>query len=165
MDSKTECQSNQVLDTIATNQSADEVLRILQNMSKKGKLAGFAAQGPHGYIAVAAHGTPFDSKLLIHHEGDELRFDLQLIKMFPSIFFALLIITIWPGLPLTDGFMSSFQWYEKLVASTGIKTWYWYLPLTILPAPFAWKSSIKKSKASAIMSAQETIENIKPKLI
>ncbi len=164
MESKTTSQRNTNLPSISTGLSAEEILSTLHTMSKKGNLAGFEAEGPHGYIAVAAHGTPFDSKLLIHHEEDILRFELRLIRMFPTIFLVLLIITIWPGLPLTDGFMSSFQWYEQFVASTGILTWYWYLPLTILPAPFAWKSSIKKSKASAVESAYETIEKLRAKL-
>ena len=78
----------------------------------------------------------------------------------PRVFAALLIVTIWPGLPLTDDFLSSFQWYEHFVGRTGIQTWYWYLPLTVLPAPFAFKGAIKKSKASAYESAIETIEKL-----
>jgi hypothetical protein len=46
-----------------------------------------------------------------------------------------------------------------------IQTWMWYLPLTVLPIPFVWKSAIKKSKASAHAHAMETIEMIEKVLL
>lgn len=153
-------QSNS-LPTIETQLDADEVKSRLLKRSKQGKLPGYNADEPSALASVAAHGTPFDSKLLISHENGQIQFSLKLISMMPMLFAFLLVITIWPGLPLTDGFMSSFEWYERFVASTGIQTWYWYLPLTILPAPFAYKNAIKKSKRSALESAIETIEELK----
>lgn len=152
------------LPTITTSLDRDAVLGKLTKLSKNGKLAGFESDGEYCLATVAAHGTPFDSEMLIRHENGRVLFELKMLSMMPRIFALLLIITIWPGLPLTDGFLASFTWYSDFEASTGIKTWYWYLPLTILPAPFAWKSSISKSKLSAQQSAIETIDSLRKAL-
>lgn len=149
---------DQTLDVIETTLSAGEAKERMQRLSKKGKLPGFDANCKHGIFSVAAHGTPFDSELIFEHQDGRLTPTLRLTPMIPSIFAALLVITVWPGLPLTDGFLASFTWYGNLLAKVGIDTWHWYLPITILPAPFMWKSAIRKSKESARASAIETIE-------
>jgi len=146
------------LPSIQTSEGAAAVFELLSKMSKRGELAGFEYEG--GGSAVAdAHGTPFDSDLVIENAGGEVRFSLQLRKKIPAIFMALLLVSVWPGLPLTDSFLYSFGWYERLMG-VSIKTWMWYLPLTILPIPFIWKTAIQKSKASAHAHAVETIEMI-----
>lgn len=133
-------------------------------MSKRGKLPGYQGDVDEGIAEIAAHGIPFDSKLILTHTDNRLTFEPKLLKMMPAIFGILLIISIWPGLPLTDVFLKSFEWYERFVAQTGVKTWYWYLPLTILPAPFAWKSAIKKSKRTAMESLLESVVKIRKTL-
>lgn len=148
------------LPTLAIDLSADEIKNRLLKLSKRGKLAGFDAQCPDGLLSIAAHGTPFDSKLILNHHDGEVSFELKLLAMMPRIFALILIVTIWPGLPLTDDFLASFTWYESFMANIGFKTWYWYLPMTVLPAPFALKGAIKKSKSSAKQSAIEAIEKI-----
>ncbi len=152
--------SNSVLPTIPTDRSQAEVFGSLLKMSKQGKLAGYGyADGDESAVA-DAHGTPFDSDLQIQVAEGAVRFSLKMRAKFPAIFAGLLIVTVWPGLPLTDSFMYSFEWYERLMGES-IETWMWYLPLTVLPIPFVWKSAIKKSKASAHEHALETIEKIK----
>ena len=148
------------LPSISTNLSTEEITDRLVKLSKRGKLAGYDGACAGGLASVAAHGTPFDSQLILHHHDGEVSFELKLIALMPRVFAALLIVTIWPGLPLTEGFLDSFVWYSDFVANTGIKTWYWYLPLTILPAPFAFRGAIKKSKQTAYESAIETIEKL-----
>ena len=157
-------QDNQ-LPVLQTQHNDAELKARLLKRSKQGKLPGYKADEPGALASVAAHGTPFDSKLLIHHDHEQIRFSLKLIPMMPMVFAFLLVITIWPGLPLTDVFLISFEWYERFVANTGIQTWYWYLPLTILPAPFAYMNAIKKSRRSAYQSAIETIEEFKQFLV
>lgn len=152
------------LPTIQTDLQGEAIKEKLASMSKKGKLPGFDGSSTNGLASVAAHGTPFDSMLIIDHRDGALSFELKLLQQMPTVFIILLIITIWPGLPLTDGFLSSFQWYERFEANTGVKTWYWYMPLTIFPAPFAIIGSLKKSKHSAQQSALETIEKIQSQL-
>lgn len=157
----TEIQLNQALPSIETDLDANVVRERLRDQSKRGKLPGFEASDPQGLCSVAAHGTPFDSKLVLHHETNHVRFECVMLPMLPRIFALLLIITIWPGLPLTEGFLVSFDWYNNLMNSIGIETWHWYLPLTVLPAPFAYRSAIRKSRVSAHQSAVETIEKLR----
>ena len=154
-------QQNDALPTIETELDAKSVKDRLQELSKRGKLPGFEPSEPGGLCSVAAHGTPFDSKLIVHHEPGQVRFECEMLPLMPRVFALLLIITIWPGLPLTEGFLVSFDWYNNLMSSIGIETWVWYLPLTILPAPFAYRGAIKKSRVSAHQSALETVEKLR----
>lgn len=151
----------QSLPSIPTALTADEVKQRLSKLSKQGKLAGFELNEPGALCSVAAHGTPFDSKLIITHKDDALSCVCSMLPMMPRIFVLLLVVTVWPGLPLTDGFLVSFDWYTGLMSWIGIDTWHWYLPLTILPIPFAFRASMMKSKTSAHQSALEVIEKIK----
>lgn len=153
--------SSTALPSVQTTLTPDEVKQRLTKLSKQGKLPGFAPDEPDALCSVAAHGTPFDSKLIVHHRGEALEFETALLPTMPRIFALLLVVTVWPGLPLTDSFLSSLDWYIGLMARIGIDTWHWYLPLTILPAPFAWRGAIKKSRASADASALEAIEKIR----
>ena len=152
--------SSGVLPTISTDRSEAEVFGSLLKMSKQGKLAGYGyADGDDSAVA-DAHGMPFDSDLVIKVADEKVRFSLKMRPKIPAIFAVLLIVTVWPGLPLTDSFMYSFVWYERLMGES-IETWMWYLPLTVLPIPFVWKSAMKKSRASAHEHALETIEKIR----
>ncbi len=152
---------NQQLPEVQTTLSEHDVRDRLRTLSKRGKLPGFEASEADAVCSVAAHGSPFDAKLTLHLADDRLTFRLSLLRMMPGIFALLLIVAVWPGLPLTDSFLSSFDWYNGLMGSIGIKTWHWYLPLTILPAPFAFRSAIAKSRSSAHESALEQIEKIR----
>lgn len=154
-------EENQGLPGVPTTLSEDEIRSGLRTLSKKGKLPGFETKEPGAICSVAAHGVPFDSKLLLRLEGDTVRFETRLLPMMPWVFGLMLVVAIWPGLPLTDSFLSSFDWYLSLMGSIGIDTWHWYLPLTVLPAPFAFRSAIRKSKLSAQGSALEQIEKIR----
>jgi len=137
--------------------------RALLKMSKSGKLAGYEHFKDQDSAIADAHGTPFDSDLVIQHSDGSLCFSLKMRSKFPIIFMVLLLVTVWPGLPLTDSFMYSFGWYERLMGDS-IETWMWYLPMTVLPIPFVWRSAMKKSRKSARAHAIETIEKIKATL-
>ncbi len=152
---------NAALPRLETGLEPSEIKSRLSSLSKRGKLPGYEPDEQAALCSVAAHGTPFDSKLLLIHTDGTLRFECRLLPMMPRIFALLLVITVWPGLPLTDGFMSSFDWYTGMMAKLGIDKWHWYMPLTILPAPFAWRGAIMKSRASANESALEAIEKIR----
>jgi hypothetical protein len=154
---------NSELPTIPITIDAQSAVAKLRNRSKRGKLPGFDDSPSEGIASVAAHGAPFDGTLYIHHEPSSLRFDAKLNKKIPAIFAVILVLTVWPGLPLTDSFLSNFLWYEKLLAK-GLETWMWYVPTTILPLPFVWRTAIKKSRASIHAHALETIEKIRPLL-
>ena len=129
-------------------------------MSKQGKLAGYQHQGGESRATADAHGNPFDSDLIITHSDHAVGFDLKMRPKLPIVFAVVLVLTVWPGLPLTDSFMFNFAWYERLMGDS-IQTWMWYLPMTVLPIPFIWRSSMMKSQKSARAHAAETIEKIR----
>lgn len=156
-----EPKANPELPAIQTSLTGDEVKSRLNAMSKRGKLPGFVPNEPGAVCSVAAHGTPFDSKLLIRLDGGDLRFECEMYRLMPCVFALLLVVTVWPGLPLTSTFLTSFDWYNTIMSSIGIQTWHWYLPLTILPAPFAFRSALMKSQRSAHESAMEAIEKVR----
>lgn len=145
-----------------SRRSVEDAVGVMRSMSKRGKLAGFEHKGG-GDVAVAAHGTPFDSelRLLVKDDGvgSTVRGGVVLKPMMPALFALILIVTVYPGLPLTDSFLRIFPWYENLMGSS-VETWMWYVPLTVIPAPFAWRGAIKKSKMSAHAHATETFARI-----
>jgi hypothetical protein len=155
---------HETLPVIETTLDPSGVVDALKVMSKRGKLAGFRAGQESGSAVVDAHGTPFDSDLIVRSESEgghtRVAFQVMMRRKMPIVFALILVVTIWPGLPLTESFMLGFGWYERLMGDS-IQTWMWYLPLTVLPAPFAWRSAIQKSKKSAHQHALETIERIR----
>lgn len=152
---------HQALPTIKTDLEPDAIRERLGGLSKRGKLPGYEPVDPQGICAVAAHGTPFDSKLVLQHEHGVVRFDCKMLPVMPRVFVLLLIITVWPGLLLTEDFLVSFDWYNNILNRIGLETWHWYLPLTVLPAPFAYGSAIRKSRVTAYQSGMETIEKLR----
>lgn len=153
-------------DLIATISDAPEPSEAVDRMtrlSKAGKLAGFEA-GSGGVLAsFAAFGNPFDGRVEVTASEGGLRFDLRMPRKMPAIFAVVLVLTVWPGLPLTDAFLQGFGWYERLT-SGWLETWMWYLPLAAIPAPFALLAAIKKSRVTARAHAAETVERLRVKL-
>lgn len=145
-------------------QAAVDALRA---MSKRGKLAGFdaadAGSGDRRTVRAAAHGTPFDADLILELErtddGSRVEARTRLRRLMPGVFIAVLVLTVWPGLPLAEAFLLSFTWYERLVGGV-LETWMWYIPITVLPAPWAVLKSIRRSKDTARRHALETIGRI-----
>ena len=83
-------------------------------------------------------------------------FRLQLLRRLPLIFTAILLFTIWPGVYFMDELIAQFLpglWRPWV-------TYYWYLPLTVLPIPWMWRRTIARSTASAHEHARETIGTI-----
>ncbi len=90
-------------------------------------------------------------------DGGELTFRLVLLKKMPTIFGVLLALTIWPGVYFMDEVVSQLGLWR---ADWPWLTYYWYLPLTVIPIPWMWRSMIAKSQRSAREHARETIEGI-----
>lgn len=145
---------------IETSLDSDAVFAALSTMSKQGKLAGYQHLSGESSATADAHGNPFDSDLIVTYNDQSIGFDLKMRSKLPIIFAVVLVLTVWPGLPLTDSFMFNFAWYERLMGDK-VQTWMWYLPFTILPIPFVWRSSMMKSQKSALGHAMETIEKIR----
>jgi hypothetical protein len=152
--------------SVQTGLTGEQILARMEAMSKKGKLAGFGRGGPEGaHAQFAAHGNPFDGLVLVRAVDGRADFDLFMPRKMPVIFGVILALTVWPGLPITDSFLYGFVWYERLMGlASWLDTWMWYLPLTVIPAPFMLRSVIRKSRAAALEHARETVERVRASL-
>lgn len=150
------------IDSFAVALSKGEVIDRLTAMSKRGKLAGFEREKiPEGAdAAFAAQGTPFEGLVLMRVGEGRVSFDLHMPRKWAVIFSAVLIVTVWPGLPITEAFLQSFIWYERLTGGW-FATWMWYLPMTVLPAPFMLRSVLVKSRATSMEHARETVARVR----
>ncbi|MCH7961772.1 MAG: hypothetical protein IIC49_05510 [Planctomycetes bacterium] len=147
------------LAVIRTRLSADEILDRVGTLSQRGRLPGFAG-GRDGVLFVAmAFGRPFDRTLearaVAGTDGTELRFTSRLNRGLPWAFIALTAVSIWPGVWLTDSLLRTyFDWYR-------FATWMWYLPVSVVPLPWAVRAIVRRSETAAAESARELIERIR----
>lgn len=137
---------------VFTDLPVEAIRERLATASKRGRLAGYQAPVEGADLAVAAHGAPFDATLRARLSEGALRFELRPLWRMPGIFIAALVLGVWPGVLVMDSLIpGEWGW---------IPTWWWYVPLTALPAPFAWRTAWRKSKSSWDVSAREMIAKI-----
>ena len=116
----------------------DDAVWKLEVMSRRGRLPGFRREV--GGFSVAAHGTPFDKTLRMRAEGEAgaegavFKADLRLDRRMPSITLVIFVLTVWPGVMLTDSFLvGHFEFYARWYDNgDGLQTWWWYVPLTVV---------------------------------
>lgn len=142
--------------------SVDEAVASLEAAARRGKMPGFhRAESKHGAgvaFVVTDFGTPFESVLVARSNvvgvGCELRFETRLKPLMPWVFAIALILTVWPGVWLTDSMLKTYF--------TGYTwaTWMWYLPLTVPFLPPAMWAAIKRSRTSARAEVLAMIETI-----
>lgn len=144
--------------------AAEEIVRRLDEAARRGKLPGFAAAAPGGeaLFTLTDFGSPFESVLVAAPatEGDStrLRFSIRLKPTMPVVFAIMLVITIWPGVWLTDSLLRTYSsWYMSL---PDWATYAWYLPLTVPFCPPAMLAALRRSRASAAAEAQELIDKL-----
>ncbi|MEX2219951.1 MAG: hypothetical protein WD749_14460 [Phycisphaerales bacterium] len=147
------------LPQVTTELVPADLLDRLETLARRGRLPGFQ-RGGRGLFSVEAHGHPFDAELIASAHptppGTELTFDLRLRRRLPALFAIVLLATIWPGVYFMDQLIPG-EWGWPA-------TWIWYLPLTILPLPFLWRSLMAKSRRSNHQAAQEAIRKIAAEL-
>ncbi len=153
------------LPVVTTEKSATEIVAALGKMSKRGELPGFEKDGARGLFCVEAQGAPFDRSLVAHARGGEgltrLEWELVTPRRWPIAMAVVLAVSVWPGLPITHSLLVTYfpGWYGGLV-SGWFATWMWYLPLTVIPIPWVWRSVMRKMRASTHASAVEAIGKI-----
>jgi hypothetical protein len=142
--------------------SADEAIKRLDRLAVKGRLPGFATYPESSRFEVVLFGEPFDRALVgtIHNSADSAQhtidFTLRVKSRVPIIFAITIVLTIWPGVVLTDSLIpGAWGWWP---------TWWWYLPLVILPLPFMLPRMWKKSEAGAADHLREQYERIREAL-
>lgn len=153
------------LPMIETTLGPQAILERLETASRRGRLPGFE-RGNGALFDVAAHGQPFDGVLAARYEqagpgeAARVRFTLRLLPGMPLAFAALLIFTIWPGVYFMDELIAQFipGWWRPWV------TYYWYLPLTVLPTPWIWRSVMRRARRTAREAAAATINKVAAEL-
>lgn len=175
------------LPTVHTKLSPAEVAARLQTASKRGRMPGFVAgqgrssqglsggQGPadpHGRLlcTLDAFGMPFDGVLELRARsavspgGSVLRGEAKLKPTMPWVFAVMLLLSIWPGVVLTESLVATF-----IPGDFWKWTWWWYLPLTVPTSPWVMWVAVKKSrvciKASAVESLQKVAAEVEGELV
>lgn len=145
--------------TIVTTLSDTKIAEKLLEMSQRGKLPGFEPRS--GGFGALAYGWIYDFDLVGTFRdapsGTRITFELFVKPKMPWIVGALLALSVFPGVWITDSMLSIyFDWYPKEFWKTCV----WYLPLSILPIPWVWKTAMNRSRAAAEFSSVELIERI-----
>jgi len=157
---------NASLPLVRSALSPPEVLVRLDAASRRGRLAGYVARGA-SEIEVTAFGEPFDHDLrgALHSvpseaggspgTGTTIRCHLRMRPKVPALFVLIIGVSVWPGVWLTHSMLVTyFSWYT-------IQTWWWYIPLTVVPLFWMVPRMVKKSRAAVRASALEQIEKIR----
>lgn len=140
------------LPEVRTLLTPDQVRERLLTASKRGRMAGYNGSPATGLFSVSAYGQPFEGELIAEGVEGGLQFRVRMLPRMPAIFAVVLLLTIWPGVYLTDQLIpGEWGW---------IPTWWWYMPITVIPTPWAWRNLMRKSKATMDASARESIEKI-----
>jgi len=150
------------LPRIETELSEQEVLERVSRMSKRGRMPGFQAGGDGGLFSVLAYGwSILDQRLVCEASGSVLRFRTVLPKRMPIVIGVLFAVTIWPGVWFTNEMLVTYwDWYLGLAGRMPWLTYAWYLPLTVIPLPWIFRTAIRRSDAAAEASGRELIERM-----
>ncbi len=141
-----------------------EAINRLAQASRRGKLPGFrAGPGDHEF-RVRLMGEPFDRELEGRAEsadaGATVAIRERVLLLWPAVAAVLCITAIWPGVWLTDSMLETYwPWLTRHV-----ETWWWYIPLTAVPLPFALRTMWRKSAASAAEQRDKAMRAIRDAL-
>lgn len=147
------------LPTVRCSMSPQQIVQAAEKRAKAGKLAGFARGTGEALFVADVFGEPFDRTLVVKAQpiegGSRLTFAAPMKPKLPVLFIAIIAFSIWPGVTLTHSLLVTyFSWYT-------IQTWWWYIPLTVLPLPWMYKKMMTKSEASCAVSVLEQIESVR----
>lgn len=145
----------------------DEAIWKLEVMSRRGRLPGFRKTLTG--CGVAAHGKPFDMVMYldgVEREGGQAAFTTRLLleRRVPAIAAVIFVLTVFPGVLLTDSFMRLHLDFYGRWTNDGLQTWWWYIPLSVVSLVWAWFSAIAKSKKSGAESGEQALAKIAAEL-
>lgn len=142
------------------DQSPDEIRQRLDIAARRGRIPGLHPGTGDRLFHVDGCGTPFDHHLTATwtpaDRGTRVSFTLERQRRVPLIFAAALAATVWPGVYFMDQLIpGEWNW---------IRTEYWYLPLTILPIPWFWRATARKSRQIAMEDAHSIVAKVRTEL-
>lgn len=140
--------------------AASDALTRLASASKMGRLPGFSrSPGGEGFrVAVLAGIFDHDLRATMTPESGATRiaFELLLRPRLPIIMIAIIVLSVWPGLPLTD---TMLRMYFPAYHQWGIETWWWYMPLLVISIPPLWMQ-FRRSQREARAEARTQIDQL-----
>lgn len=152
------------LPSLETDLAPGKVVETLESAARRGRLAGFRHGANDTHCRVRLFGWVLDRELHVEAapagaaSSRETRVSLRttMLKRNPAVLIVAMLFTIWPGVWLMDSMLLTYipsaqGWWP---------TWTWYLPLTILPMPWAIRAVLKRSREAATQDARKAIETI-----
>lgn len=144
----------------------EQVLERLGAASRRGRLPGYQNHGEPGGVlfSVIAFGHPFDGVVTATAAPTgrvtRLAFRCRVLRRMPIAFVGAMVLTVWPGVYFMDQLMIQIApgWRET------VPTWWWYLPLTILPLPWIAVSLARRTRRSLGESTRTAIDRIAAEL-
>lgn len=145
-----------------TPRSPEDILSTLDLAARRGKLPGFhaigaASSGP--IFLMREFGTPFESALMASASplatGTRLTWTLRLQRKLPLLFLVVLVLTVWPGVWVTDSMLKTY------FAGYDFATWKWYLPLTVPCVPWVMWTATRKSRLTAREEAVRLVAKVR----
>lgn len=137
----------------------------LSQASRRGKLPGFHPGPGEQEFRVRLMGEPFDRELRGRADagegaGSAVTLNERVMLLWPVVAGVLCVVAIWPGVWLTDSMLETYwPWFTARV-----ETWWWYMPLTVIPLPFALRSMWRKSQKSSDEQREKAIRAIREAL-
>ncbi len=136
----------------------------LAQASRRGKLPGFHAGPRAGEFRVRLMGEPFDREIRGRARtadgGSAVALRERVMPLWPVVAGVMCVVAIWPGVWLTDSMLETYwPWFTARV-----ETWWWYIPLTAIPLPFALRSMWRKSAAAADQQRAKAMRSIRDAL-
>lgn len=150
------------LPEVGTALPAQEVTSRLDLAARRGRLPGYSTGGGGGALfEMRDFGAPFEGVLRARLDGGTLRFSTSLQPRMPVVMAVILLLSIWPGVWLTESAMASIFPSSPVMWKW---TYWWYLPLAIVSSPWAMWSAIKKSRESVHAGAHGLIAKVAAEL-
>lgn len=136
------------LPDLALGVATSEVMPRLEASARRGKLAGLRAGRAGECFRVEVGSHPFDHEIVgeLSPDSRSLRLRIRLLPRLPLIYAVLIVLSVWPGLWITDSMLTTyFGWYRLGLWWTAA----WYIPLTVLPLPWMLVSMLRRSRVDA----------------
>lgn len=146
------------LPRVETALTPAEIGQRLARLAKRGKLPNHVERAVDAF-SCDLFGEPLDFEMSGSLKRDGERTSItctaRIKPRTPIVFWLIAALTIQPGMWMTDSMIRTY------ITSYDIPTWWWYLPLTVLPIPFVWIRMLSRSRRAALEHAHELIERIR----